>query len=238
MRSLVFAALLPLAACGNVFDSDGPGIAPQGTGSTRTFAAAGFTEVEAAGPDDVTVTVGPAFAVRAEGDPAVLDKLRVEVEDGELHVRRRRGMDTGSAKARIFVSLPAIRGAVLAGSGNMSIDRVTGDSFEGAIAGSGALRLAALSLDKAELSIAGSGDLAAAGTVRSLEINIAGSGDVAAPALKAARAEVSIAGSGGVKLAVDGPAEVNIMGSGDVDLGPNARCETNKMGSGSVRCGA
>lgn len=237
MRRIVIAALLPLAACGNVFDRDSPGIAAEGTGAARSYAATGFTKVEAAGPDDVEVTVGPAFAVRAEGDPAVLDRLRIAVDDGELEIGRRKGMDTGSGKVRIVVALPALRGVAIAGSGNMNVDRAIADDFDASIAGSGKLRLGTLAVEKAKISIAGSGDLAAAGRVRKVEVDIAGSGSVAAPTLRAAEAEISIAGSGDARFLVDGPAEVNLMGAGDVDLGPAARCKVSKMGSGAVRCG-
>ena len=236
MRHLMLAALIPLAACGNGFDDD-PGIAPNGSGSTRSFAASGFTKVGAAGPDDVVVTVGPAFAVRAEGDPAVLGRLVVKVDGDELEVRRRREKNGVGGKARVFVSLPAIRAASLAGSGNMSVDKAAGDKFDGSIAGSGKLAVAALTAAETEISIAGSGGFTGAGSVQKATVNIAGSGDVAAEGLTATGAEVSIAGSGGVRMRVNGAAEVNIMGSGDVDLGAGARCKVNKMGSGSVRCG-
>lgn len=240
MRFLVAAtvALLPLAACAN--HDDAPGIPGSGSGGTRSYAVDGFTAISLAASDDVAVSVGPGFSVRAEGSGDVLDKLRIEKTGDTLRIGRRRsgwfgGMSNGSAK--VYVTMPAITAASLAGSGDLAVDRASGDALALSLAGSGNLSVAAIAVRRAEVSIAGSGNVSAAGDADELRVKIAGAGDVRAGQLKVRGADVSIAGSGGVHAAVNGHATVNIMGSGDVDLGPNATCETKTMGSGRVRCG-
>jgi len=232
--------LVPLAACSLAFGGEeGDGVPARGTGTARTFDVSGFTEVALAGSDDVEVRVGPAFSVRAEGPADVLDRLRIERRGDALTVGRKQGVNLGRAagKARVLVTLPRIAEASLAGSGNMRVDRVEGDRFEGSLAGSGGLAVGALAVREAEFNLAGSGGLSAAGRTDRLEVSVAGSGSADARGLSATRAEVSVAGSGSVRAAVNGEAEVNVIGSGDVDLGPNARCEVSRMGSGKVRCG-
>jgi hypothetical protein len=81
-------------------------------------------------------------------------------------------------KTTIFVSLPAIRSAAIAGSGDMKVDRVEGNSFAGSIAGSGDLQVAALRTGEAEFSIAGSGNISAAGNAKNTDVSVAGSGNV------------------------------------------------------------
>ena len=54
-----------------------------------------------------------------------------------------------------------MRGAELAGSGDIRIDRVAGDSFDGAIAGSGNLKVDHIEVGKLKLAIAGSGNATA-----------------------------------------------------------------------------
>lgn len=242
---LLAAAMLPLAACnvGAVTSDrdDGlPGIAAQGSGTTRTFAVDGFNAVDLRGADDVDVRVGPGFSVRADGDTELLDHLKISKDGDTLRISRVRkdGWNWSGDAARIAVTLPQLGGASVAGSGDMTVDRVAGASFNGAAAGSGSLAVAALQVDRADVSLAGSGDVRLAGTAKQLKVSVAGSGDVEAGGLTAAQAEVSIAGSGSVKAAVEGPAKVNLVGSGDVDLGGKAQCQTSKMGSGSVRCGS
>ena len=237
MRPIVFALLLPLAACGNGSD-DGPGIPATGTGAARSFAATDFTAIDLRGPDDIDVRVGAGYSVRAEGDQTALDKLKIDKDGDTLRIGRT-GMSWGgsSGKARIFITMPRIAGAGVSGSGNLSVDRADGSKFDGGVAGSGNLKIAAMAVDKAELSIAGSGNVTAAGTARALELSIAGSGNIDARNVVAQEGEASIAGSGDIAATINGPAKVSLMGSGDIDLGAKARCTTDKMGSGSVRCG-
>ncbi|MBW6531295.1 DUF2807 domain-containing protein [Sphingomonas sp. RRHST34] len=255
MRAIIAAALLPLAACGNSFtQDDSPGIPGTGSGNQRSFQAAGFDSVELAGSDDVSVRVGGGFAVTAEGDAEALDKLKITRDGNTLRVSRRN--DRSRGHARVTVTLPAIKGAILAGSGNLSVDRVEASAFKAKLAGSGNLTVAALRADAADVSIAGSGNAALTGRTGTLdlsiagsggvtlagesdrlEVSIAGSGDVAGERLVAKAADIKVMGSGSVRATVDGRAEVMAMGSGDVDLGARARCSVRKMGSGSVRCG-
>lgn len=242
MRGVLIGAMLPLAACGMTTsgDDDGtPGVAAQGSGKTRTYAVADFTAVELRGSDNVDIRVGPGFSVRADGDAELLDHLKIDKQGATLRIGRTRadGWSWGGDHARIFVTMPSLAEAAIAGSGDMTVDRVAGARFKGAGAGSGSLSIGTLQVDHADLSLAGSGNIEAGGTARRLSVGIAGSGDVEAGGLAAAQADVSIAGSGSVRAAVDGPASVSVTGSGNVDLGGKARCTTSKMGSGSVRCG-
>lgn len=235
MRVLLLAALLPLAACGWDDADDQGAIAPMSDGNGRSYQATGFTAVDLRGSDDVDVRVGPGFSVRATGDAKVLDALRVEVSGDTLRIGRRRGVSNG--EARIAVTMPTLRGASIAGSGDLTVDRISGAALSAALAGSGSLALGEVAVERAELSIAGSGDISARGSAGDLRVRIAGSGDVDAPGLVARRADVSVAGSGDVRATVKGDASVKIMGSGDADLGAEARCTVQKLGSGTVRCG-
>lgn len=244
MRLVALIAALPLAACsfhGDSSDSK-PGVAASGTGTSRTYQIADFTGVELRGSDDVDIRVGTGFSVRAEGPSEELDKLKIDKDGDTLRVGRIDGNNfhwgNGDRKGvKIFVTMPRIAAASIAGSGDMAIDRAEGQSFKGSSAGSGSLDIATLNVQSGDFSMAGSGDMKLAGTAKHLSVDIAGSGDIDAAGLKAEGAKVSIAGSGGVRADVTGPADVSVMGSGDVDLGKGAKCTTSKMGSGDVTCG-
>ncbi len=237
MRRLMLAAALPLAACGHSA-ADTPGVPGSGSGPARSFAVADFTGVELAGSDDVQVSTGTGFSVRAEGDPGELDKLRVVRDGATLTVGRMPGFSFGvGRKTTVFVTMPRISDARVTGSGDIAIDHVDGDRFSGATTGSGDLSVRALRVAMLDLSISGSGDMALAGQARSLKVSVSGSGDVDARHLKVADANVEVAGSGDVTAEVTGAATVSLAGSGDVDLGEAARCQISKAGSGEVRCG-
>ena len=240
MRTIAIALLTGLSACSLNFGDDvkGPGVTGRGGGTTRVFAVEDFSGVALKGADNVDVRVGAGFSVRAEGPSDELDKLRIARDDDTLSVGRRQGMSWGRHDpVRIIVTMPRLAAAMVAGSGDLRVDRVEGSAFAGSIAGSGNLAIGTVALDTMTVKVAGSGTMTAAGSVASVAVDLAGSGDFDAKRLVAREADVKIAGSGSVNVAVDGPASVRVMGSGDVDLGPKATCDVKKMGSGSVRCG-
>lgn len=241
MRSLMLLAAIPLVACSfHSGDNDSqPGVPASGQGTSRTYQVAGFTGVALKGSDDADVRVGQAFSVRAEGPSDRLDDLKI-VKDGDtLKISRKSNhMSWGGGRdVKVFVTMPAIRSASIAGSGNMTVDRVEGGGFDGSTAGSGDLSIGQMQVDQVKLSIAGSGNIAASGAAKQASLSIAGSGGIDAGGLTASQADVSVAGSGDVKATVNGHAKVSMMGSGDVDLGGGATCDVSKMGSGTVTCG-
>lgn len=232
MKWTIVAAALTLGAC--VSDSGGEAAGPQ---TERSYSLSGFDAVELSGPDNVRVSVGPDFSVRATGPAETLDRLEVTVKGDRLRVERK-GWKLGSDNAAtIFVTLPSLSAASIGGSGDLTIDRVEGGDFVASIGGSGDLTVERLAVERVKGAIAGSGTLSLAGAARELDASIAGSGNIAAGNLIAEGARVSVIGSGDVRAAVRGDATVSMMGSGDVDLGPAARCTISKMGSGDVRCG-
>jgi hypothetical protein len=209
----------------------------------RSFQVQNFNEVEVAGPFDVTIHTGAAPSVKAHGNQKLLEKLVVEVKGDKLviHPEEHHGFFNWgwgtSGKANVAITVPAISGATLAGSGGLSVDAVKGDKFEGAVAGSGTLTLDSVQVQSLKLTIAGSGDVRAhSGQVGSATYKIAGSGDIDARNVRAQTAEVSIAGSGSINGQASGAADVKIMGSGDVTMTGGAKCSVSKAGSGDVNC--
>ncbi|WP_404373846.1 head GIN domain-containing protein [Sphingomonas sp. MMS24-J45] len=240
MNALPLLILVPLAACSAGADTSGPGVPGSGSGTTRTYAVSDFSALALRGSDDVDVRVGTGFSVRAEGPSKELDKVKIERVGDTLRIGRhnRNGFSWGSSdNIKVYVTMPRIVGATVAGSGNMTVDRVEGQRFTIDAAGSGNLTVAMLAVREAKVSIAGSGDITLKGSADRLSVDVAGSGDVNAANVKAAGAAVNVLGSGSVRAEVNGQASVSMMGSGDVDLGKGATCSISKMGSGEVKCG-
>ena len=241
MRTLLLLVALPLAACSSHGSgADAAGVPASGSGTARSYAVSGFTAVDLRGSDDAVVRTGGAFSVRAEGPSDMLDDLKITRDGDTLKIGRKSHSGFhwgGGRKVKVFVTMPSIASAGVAGSGDMTVDKVSGGSFSGSTAGSGDLTIQQIDADAVDLSIAGSGDISAAGRARQGSLSLAGSGNIEAGGLSLDDAKVSIAGSGDVKAMVNGHAKVSMMGSGDVDLGGGATCTVSKMGSGSVRCG-
>jgi hypothetical protein len=210
----------------------------------RNFQVGDFQKISLAGSPNVVVTVGGTPSVRAEGDKAEIDRLDIRIENGSLVIgsKRDHGMswNFGSShhQVTVYVTAPSLAAASINGSGDMKIDKIAGNDFDGSISGSGDMNLASLQVGQARFSIAGSGDLSASGKAQQAAISIAGSGGVSAGGLEIGNATVSIVGSGDVTARAMQTADISIMGSGDVILSGSAKCSIHKMGSGDVRCGS
>ena len=210
---------------------------------SRNYQVGNFQKIEVVGPYDVQVRTGTNPGVSARGSEKLLERTTVELQGDKLVIRPQRHGGwfnfgwSSHGKAEFVVTVPQLRGATIAGSGDITVDQVHGDSFEGTVAGSGGLNLGSANVQWLKLTIAGSGAAkAAAGKVQNGEYEIAGSGDVDARSVQADQAKVSIAGSGSVRAQATKTADVSIMGSGDVDVTGGAKCSISKAGSGDVRC--
>lgn len=241
-RASMLVSTILLAACNIAADARKGGAGQVGSGQAieRSFNLHGFDTVSLAGPHDVVVTAGREHSVRAEGDADILDRLKIEVEGRRLAIGMERGNWTfrNGAKAIIYVTMPVVRGAAIAGSGDIRVDRAEGEAFFGSVGGSGDIDVAALRVGEADFSVAGSGNIRASGSAQRAKVSVAGSGDVDTAGVEARAASVSIVGSGNVRARATETAEISIMGSGDVEMSGSAKCSVSKTGSGDVRCGA
>jgi len=234
----VLAAAVMLAACTQARSEDaGPAV-------SRTYSVGGFNSIEVAGPYEVQVRTGANPSVAANGPQKMIDHMVVEVKGDKLliHPEEQHGFFhmgwSFNGKVQVAVTVPQLQGATIAGSGDIKVDHVQGQGFEGTVAGSGNLGVDSLDVQSLKLAIAGSGGVkAASGRAQSVKYDIGGSGDIDARGVQAQTADVSIAGSGSVAAHATGTADVSIMGSGDVEVTGGAKCSVSKQGSGSVRCG-
>jgi len=215
-----------------------------GPAARRDFQVAGaYDRVVLTGSPDVVVTVGGVASVRAEGDEATLDRLEIVNENGQLKIGLRSNsggnwFSWGSHRgATVRVTLPALAGASVTGSGEMRIDRVEAPRFAGSVTGSGEILIAALAVGEADFTVTGSGEIAAAGTAQRARGSVTGSGDLHLDRLEVADATLTVAGSGDIAIRATATAAIEIRGSGDVTVTGPARCTISKSGSGDARCG-
>ena len=246
-REIAFAVAAGLVAAGGAGlilseMSDDPIVKVNVVGPReKTYDVASFDGISNVGPQDVVVTMGDTFSIRSEGSPQALSLLETKVENGTLKIGPGDDFNWGRDWRRLqgatfYVTLPKLDSVALAGSGDMRIDRIKGESFSGTIAGQGALSIGSIEVDDVDFSIGGSGSVAASGTAGSTHVSIGGRGDVEAGALHSKTASIAIGGSGDVALTVDDEAKVSIFGRGDVNIAGTAHCSVTKMGVGDVHC--
>jgi hypothetical protein len=241
MRKSIAAAMIAAAAatsgCGHDrSENGGPTIA-------KNYRVGNFDQLEVGGPFNVEVRTGANPSVSARGPQKMLEHMVVEVKSGKLVIRpdRQSGLFHSGwhyrGNVEITVTVPMLRGAAIAGSGDIKVNAVKGEKFDGSVAGSGGLDVGSLDVQTLKLAVAGSGGTKiASGRAQSASYDIAGSGDIDAKGVQAQTADVSIAGSGNIAANASGTASVSIMGSGDVEVTGGAKCSVSKAGSGNVSC--
>lgn len=237
---LASLALIP-AGCSRGAETSDETRADEGPASTAAdwSGLRDFTAIDVVGPDDVIVTQGKDFAIKVEGDPKVIARLKIERDGETLQIGRRKqsGVNWSSDKGvTIRVTMPRVTALELTGSGNIEADRVAGDTLRTELTGSGNLRITAAKLTQLEAEITGTGDMQIGGSAGSADISVTGTGDFKGEQLKVGRGKVSILGTGGSNFASDGPIEIDIMGTGDAIVKGRAQCKTSVMGTGAARC--
>jgi hypothetical protein len=195
-------------------------------------------ELDLTGPPPSKIALcGPAQVVLSKGKV-----FRVDVEPGASGqdvrfalAEERLAISGGDGDTVVRITLPAPRKLTIAGSGNMTAEKLARDG-KVSIAGSGRLEVAAVEGGRVKVSIAGSGRLALDGQADELDLSIAGSGSCDAEGLAVEKASVHIAGSGDAIFTCHGEVTAHLMGSGNVIVRGSARCSVHSMGSGTVTC--
>lgn len=213
------------------------GCAQSGGEISRNFPVAAFDGVRLAGSDRVNVVTGP-LAVTAAGTTDVLDRLDIRTDGAMLVIGRKEGggMEWSGANATVTVSIPALRTAVVAGSGDMRVDRVAGSRFDGELTGSGSLALPAVEVAGLGLRVTGSGEADVAGRADAVEFTTTGSGGIDGDALTTRTAVVAVRGSGDVAVRASQSATLTVNGSGSARVKGTQNCSITKSGSGDARC--
>lgn len=208
------------------------------TVSNAPATTASFNSVKALGPDNIVFVTGDAFTIKAEGNAKAVATLRYKIDEDSIVIGREKGTWFGEEGEGVTITItaPALSAASLAGSGDFTADRMTGDDVAVKVAGSGSLNIANVEAKKLETKIAGSGDAIVSGKVESADFSVAGSGSIDAQKLTTTDAEVSIAGSGDVRLNATGKVKAKVAGSGDINVSGGASCDSKSMGSGSISC--
>jgi hypothetical protein len=241
MRKSIAAALIAASAatsaCGHQRHEDaGPTV-------SRNYQVGSFQQIEVAGPYEVQVHTGANPGVSAQGPQKLLERTVVEVKGDKLVIHPKQHNSwfsfgfSSNRGARFDVTVPQLSGATIAGSGDIHVDNVRGERFEGMVGGSGGIDIGNVAVQTLKLSIGGSGDVkAGAGTAQSADYDIAGSGGIDGGGVTVQQLKASIAGSGDVKARATGAADISIMGSGDVEVSGGAKCSVSKHGSGDAHC--
>jgi hypothetical protein len=208
----------------------------------RRYPVTDFTKVQVEGPYEVVLRTGLPSAARAEGSQQALERVSVDVLGSTLRVRPNRSAWGGypgqnPGPVRVELSTRDLRGAMVVGSGSLSVDRARGLRLDLSLSGNGRLTVGAVEADTLAVGLVGGGRIAAAGKAKQLRATVQGSGDFDAPGLVADDAQLFAETTGAVAFTANRSAKVRATGAGDVAIGGAAACEVEARGAGRVTCG-
>lgn len=207
--------------------------------ATRGFTITSFDAIRVDAPIDVVITTGAGASARAEGDQALLDRLKVDVSGRLMAItmERARPGEKSGGRATLRLSTGALQRVVLTGGGSVSVSRMKGLRGEIVLGGNGDVAVAAVDVDQFSLGLAGAGRATLAGRAGVATVRVNGPGAVMAEPLRARQAIVSNDGPGNVTLTADVTAKVSASGSGDVTVLGKAACHVDNRGTGRISCG-
>jgi len=209
------------------------------TAATNGYTITSFDAIRVDAPVEVIITTGAGPSARAEGDQALLDRLKVEVSGRLLTVRmeKARPGEKSGGRATVRLSTGTLERLVLTGGGSISVSRMKGLRGDIILGGNGDVSVAAVDVDQLNLGLAGAGRAMLAGRAAVASVRVNGPGAVVADGLRVRQATVSNDGPGNVALTADVTAKVAASGSGDVTIMGKAACQVENRGTGRISCG-
>ena len=183
-----------------------------------------FNEIGVAGSMSVYYEQDSAYTVRVEAPQDAFDKLIIYVKDQELHIGTKSGVQIGVTshlnKVKVYVTAPTLTDIALAGTGTFTAtEALNFNDLDVDLAGSGHISISKLTCDELDVEVAGSGDATFQQvSARKVNTEVAGSGKVIYSALQAENANSEIAGSG--KIMLSGSVQKHhetVSGSGHID---------------------
>jgi hypothetical protein len=201
---------------------------------TEYRSAEAFSGLISEGSWEVFTHLDSIYYVEVEAESNLLPYISTAVNDNDLILRTRDHRCINNREPiRIHVYGPQLSRARLEGSGDMSIEKLSGSSTRLEIAGSGDVS-AHIWSPALDARISGSGEMYLSGEVETGELQISGSGDINAYPLRQDRCFATISGSGDMYLDVATFLDVRILGSGDVHYKGNPQLNVSILGSGEV----
>jgi hypothetical protein len=179
---------------------------------------AAFDRVELAGSNNVLIHVGGKQHVVVNADDNLLGRVTTKVRTATLVVANTPGSFTTRSPMSVDITVPALNGLTLSGSGNVVFSGVK------------AARL--------EVRLPGSGTLTGSGAAKTLDVTVSGSGSVEFMPLVANHVRAAVSGSGSIFVTATSRLDGSVSGSGAIIYAGHPTSVTkNVTGSGAITGG-
>lgn len=193
----------------------------------------GFAKIDLEIPANVTVVVADSFNCIITAQSNIIRAIKTMVKGEKLEISSEYSFQ--KAKVDMVVSLPAIEGLMLSGSGSIkTLNIIKSESLKLYINGSGEMYVNA-ETDKIHTEINGSGTGYINGSSKFHRCEINGSGDLHGFGLSCIEADVEINGSGDAEVSVTDMLNASIHGSGNIIYKSSPHLKSEIVGSGTIK---
>ena len=215
--AVIIAAAMVAALLAHGGGSSGSGIQGSGIAVAQMRTVPGFSSLELAGSNDVTVVVGAPQSVMVHADSNLVSHVTTKVVGGTLVIA-----DTGSFTTRtpmsVEVSMPSLTALNLSGSGQLSVTGIRASQLTATVSGSGMLY--------------------AAGTATRLDVTLSGDGLAQLNQLTASEVHAVVTGSGLIQVTATTSLDAAVPGTGAIVYSGNPPQVTSSVtGIGTVTRG-
>lgn len=207
--------------------------------SRETRKHSNFSKVSFGISGDLRINLGNSFSVELEGSPDDIDAIITEVSGDRLIIKHENWRFNIRDKVNINITMPAIEGLSVSGSGRAEIsdDLANADELSLGVSGSGNIHTGSIEVDEFEATISGSGNIfiEGGGLADRGDISISGSGGYEGSEFEIDNLTISVSGSGNCLCKAGDALKASISGSGNVSYKGEPRIEARVSGSGKVR---
>jgi hypothetical protein len=172
------------------------------------------------------ISIGPRKAVHIEADEESLQRLELDVKDGELNVHFKEGSWMhGEHQVRLTIQTPALRSVGASGGSIVNAELTRADSSE--VQASGGSEIHVSNVDAGRLSMEASGGsvLTIAGRADELELHLSGGSQLHGRSLEVK--DLLVEGSGG--------SQADLRASGKIRGGLSGGSQLHARGGGRAR---
>ncbi len=211
-----------------------PAVEGSGTPATETRAIGAVTEVVLSGSGDVTIVRGDDATVRVTADDNILPLLATETKGGKLNIHAR-GSIKPKTKIAYTVTVPDLKAVTVSGAGNVTAEKLVGESLKVKLSGSGTATLRDVTYQTLALDLSGAGKVTVSGNAARTTLKLSGAGKIDAAGLRTTFAEAQVSGAGHASVWAATDLKARVSGAGSVKYKGSPQVEQKVSGAGSVR---
>jgi len=202
----------------------------------------GFKAIDVQGSFDVYITQGSTESVRVEATSDVIDRIKTEVQNGELKIYNKGNSSDWNfnlfghhKKIAIYVTAKDLNSIIASGSGDVYFKAgITTAALKIRVSGSGDVS-GKVQVKDLQTSVSGSGDVRLIGSATSSDVRVSGSGDFRGSDLATLSTAIHVSGSGDASVNASTKIDASVTGSGDIRYSGGAKSVSkSKSGSGDI----